>query len=82
MDASLSHDEMEERLRECEDLGACVERGSQRFVNYDVALGAMDALLHIDTPESRAVIASLVDDDRVQVRELARDVVANPDEYW
>ncbi|WP_134668091.1 MULTISPECIES: hypothetical protein [unclassified Amycolatopsis] len=55
---------------------------SQRFADYDVALEAMDALLHIDTPESRAVIASLADDDRVQVRELARDVVANPDEYW
>ncbi|MGV9293994.1 MULTISPECIES: hypothetical protein [Amycolatopsis] len=48
----------------------------------DLALDAMDALLHIDTPESREAIASLVSDDRAEVRELARDVVDNPGQFW
>jgi len=55
---------------------------SERFANAAVAVEAMDALLHIVTPESRAVIASLVEDDRIEVRELAQDIVASPGEYW
>ncbi|MCR6484556.1 HEAT repeat domain-containing protein [Amycolatopsis sp. OK19-0408] len=48
----------------------------------DLALHAMDALLHIDTPESRAVMASLVDDEREPVRELAREVAEDPGRFW
>ena len=63
-------------------LARAIDWRSKRFADCDVAMEAMEALLHIDTPESMAVIASLVDDDRIQVRELAQDVVANPGKYW
>jgi len=48
----------------------------------DLAVNAMDALLHIDTPESRQFIASLVDDDREEVRELAQEVAEDPERFW
>jgi len=49
---------------------------------HELALNAMDALLHIDTPESREFVASLVDDDREEVRELAQEVAADPERLW
>ncbi|WP_290059020.1 hypothetical protein [Amycolatopsis solani] len=48
----------------------------------DMAVNALDALLHIDTPESRAVLAAAVDDDREAVRELAREVAERPEDFW
>ncbi|HET6711733.1 hypothetical protein [Amycolatopsis sp.] len=49
---------------------------------HDLAVNAVDALLHIDTAESRQFIASLVDDDREQVRDLAQEVADDPERFW
>lgn len=51
-------------------------------IDDDLAVNALDALLHIDTPESRAVLAAAVDDDREAVRELARAVAERPEDFW
>ncbi|MBE1497548.1 hypothetical protein H4696_004648 [Amycolatopsis lexingtonensis] len=51
-------------------------------IDDDLAVNALDALLHIDTPESRAVLAAAVDDDREAVRELAREVAKRPGDFW
>ena len=55
---------------------------TEQYGGDGFTLDAMDALLHIVTPESRAVIASLVEGDRIEVRELAQDIVASPGRYW
>ncbi len=51
-------------------------------VDDDLAVNALDALLHIDTPESRVALAAAVDDDREAVRELAREVAERPRDFW
>ncbi|MGW5723482.1 hypothetical protein ACWEVP_45455 [Amycolatopsis sp. NPDC003865] len=51
-------------------------------IDDDLAVNALDALLHIDTPESRAALAAAVDDDREAVRDLAREVADRPEDFW
>jgi hypothetical protein len=51
-------------------------------IDDDLAVKALDVLLHIATPESRAVLAAAVDDDRESVRELAGAVAERPEDFW